>query len=155
MIDLRNLDVEPSDYSDFKELCNAVYRFVASNTDVTYFDLSMEFSPRVYPLFDEVLLALLHNDSLANGSKGYLIGIPPNFEESDSISPQKSKDSRLDNQTDIDNIISDSSLVSRINHIKSIDYNVHNALTECDFYYPENIVADDIWKCVNPQAKLF
>ncbi|MBR6214416.1 MAG: hypothetical protein IKQ67_07245 [Candidatus Methanomethylophilaceae archaeon] len=145
MIKLEKIDIDPSDYPDFKELCNAVYRFVASNADVTYFDLSMEFPLRTYPLFDEALLALLTNYSLINGSKGYLIGIPPEFKEPKVKSGVQSNDSSISNQSSLDSNVSDS-WTSRISHIRSVDYNVHNALNECSFYYPDSIVDDDIRK---------
>lgn len=52
MIDLNESNLESDYYPEFKELCNEIYRFVASNTDVTYFDLSMEYPLAEYPLFD-------------------------------------------------------------------------------------------------------
>ncbi len=145
MIDLNESNLESDYYPEFKELCNEIYRFVASNTDVTYFDLSMEYPLAEYPLFDQALLALIRNNSLSNGSKGYIIGFPPEFKESDDDFKDESTAGSNEESVD-DSNNSYHSCESRISRIKSIDCDVQDALNRCDFYRPDCIIEDDIQK---------
>ena len=87
MIDLAQTDIPPSEYSEFKELCNNLYRFVANEEHANLFRLMGEFPEKTYPRFNNALNILLNNSCLVNGSKGFRIGNPPDFKEEENEFP--------------------------------------------------------------------
>lgn len=133
MIDLSSLGLPSSEYEEFKELCNEIYRFVANEEYANLFRMMQEFPSDMYPRFETALNILLSNSCIVNGSKGFRIGNPPEFEEpgdfetdSDSSSPEDSK------------------YLERMEYIKEVDSRSYRLLSDESFYSPLNVVEKTI-----------
>lgn len=145
MIDLASLELDPSEYPEFKELCEGIYRFVANEERANLFKLRMEFPRDTYPKFDIALDAMLSNSCLTNGSKGFLIGNAPEFRGGDGDTDVVGKDSIEGDKNDVVPLskleINRAKEVSeRIEIIKESDTRSHLILSSESMYCPANVV---------------
>lgn len=139
MIDLSIMGLEQFEYSDFKELCNEIYRFVAKEEHANLFRIKNEFPSNEYPHIQVALDALIDNASLRNGSFGYIIGAPPEFKESSTESiegPVKEPSPEDGNYV----VIEDDRPLKRIDYVRKVDSNVSRLLTDPAFYNPACVV---------------
>ncbi|MDC7951271.1 hypothetical protein PAA26_04275 [Methanomassiliicoccaceae archaeon COG_1] len=133
MINLSSYGITPSEYPEFKELCNEIYRFVANEKHVNLFKMMMKFPSDTYPRFETALEILFANSSLVNGSKGFRIGSPPKFEELDAFKPMEESEKQIDEKH-----------LRRIEYVKEIDSRALKLLSDETFYDPIRIVEKTI-----------
>lgn len=160
MIDLSSIGLQPSEYLEFRKLCDSIYCYVLDRGDVNLFRLHEAFPLQRYPWFELALSALLKNSSLLNGSKGYVAGSPPKFTEvnPDDNIPEITKDSTFpqcglqQSDNDISEITenhtpaADRKYFERVEYIKNIDYRVYKILSDESVYSPAHAVETSIEK---------
>lgn len=130
MIDLAQTDIPPSEYSEFKELCNNLYRFVANEEHANLFRLMGEFPEKTYPRFNNALNILLNNSCLVNGSKGFRIGNPPEFKEEEN--------------EDSEERMADDKHLMRMEYVREVDERTYSLLSNQPFYTPACVVENAI-----------
>lgn len=133
MINLSSYGITPSEYPEFKELCNEIYRFVANEKRVNLFKMMMKFPSDTYPRFETALEILFANSSLVNESKGFRIGSPPKFEELDAFKPMEESEKQIDEKH-----------LRRIEYVKEVDSRALKLLSDETFYDPIRIVEKTI-----------
>ena len=149
MIDLALLELKPSEYSEFKELCERIYRFVANEERANLFKLRMEFPQDAYPKFDTALKAMLSDSCLTNGSKGFLIGRAPEFKESEGDAEVAVRDIIKGNKDDTAplsklEINRANEISERMEIIKESGSRSHAILSSDSLYHPANVVESAI-----------
>lgn len=128
MIDFSSYDIPYSEYSEFRKLCNEIYRFVADEEYANLFELTKKFPEIDYPRVNSALKALLNDSCIVNGSKGFRTSAPPEFLEEDDANEVLLNDEHL----------------LRIENIHEIDDRVYSLLSDESFYNPACVVENAI-----------
>ena len=147
MIDPSKLGIPSEEQSDFKELCNDIYRFISSEEHSNLFNIMNAFPLDLYPRFEIAFNALQSDSSIVNGSKGFLIGRPPEFVEQEEFDQSDDEIYPYDDTGISSNDASslpDSGHLERIDRIKEIDSRAFKLLSDDNYYIPSRIVEESI-----------
>ena len=143
MIDLSSVEIQPSDHEEFKELCYNICRFIIDEECVNRFKLTNAFPTDTYPDFEYALGILLEDGVLLNGSKGYIIGRPLEFMESEQEDDSCRFEDVTENLSEVP-IIEGRRQLERIEFIREMDSRASVLLSEKIGYSPANVVEKKI-----------